>query len=161
MQATIVKQVQKILPSGRTLESFSASNGFAALQLIDEITDGSYFHEIKGFPIIVTDIRMPIMDGFELCRKVRSRHAVTVYSASLAQQSPSERLHLESSLFEVKRRPSSTSRLDLSKFKKVQPLVIGTTSLADDETRAKARRVGFDAIFEIPLSKEHLDEISK
>ncbi|HHV36733.1 MAG TPA: response regulator [Candidatus Cloacimonetes bacterium] len=45
---------------GRDIELFTAINGVQALEIMEN----------NDFDVIVTDIMMPEMDGFTLCRKI-------------------------------------------------------------------------------------------
>jgi two-component system alkaline phosphatase synthesis response regulator PhoP len=48
-----------------------AKNGKEALEILEN----------ENFPLIITDLRMPEMDGVELCMQIRERHSETLIYA--------------------------------------------------------------------------------
>ena len=125
---------------------------------------------------------MPIMDGLELCKEVRAKYAgpsrnqnqnspiefdpyQKKYATAKSAEEKSKWLDEAPILNKLKSfdRCADSLKMIIQKHKSLdllrQPLIIGTTSLADDITREQADLVGFDAIFEIPLTKENLENI--
>ncbi|UCF01882.1 MAG: response regulator [Deltaproteobacteria bacterium] len=62
-----IRVVLKISLSDLGYEVYTAENGEEALRIIEEITP----------PIVLTDIRMPVMDGIELLRKIKQEDPET------------------------------------------------------------------------------------
>ena len=62
-----IRVVLKISLSDLGYEVYTAENGEEALQIIEEVTP----------PIVLTDIRMPVMDGLELLRKIKQEDPET------------------------------------------------------------------------------------
>ena len=56
-----IRVVLKISLSDLGYEVYTAENGEEALRIIQEVTP----------PIVLTDIRMPVMDGIELLRRIK------------------------------------------------------------------------------------------
>ncbi len=62
-----IRVVLKISLSDLGYEVYTAENGDEALRIIQEVTP----------PIVLTDIRMPVMDGIELLRKIKQEYSET------------------------------------------------------------------------------------
>lgn len=62
-----IRVVLKISLSDLGYEVYTAENGEEALRIIEEVTP----------PIVLTDIRMPVMDGIELLRKIKQEDPET------------------------------------------------------------------------------------
>jgi PAS domain S-box-containing protein len=62
-----IRVVLKISLSDLGYEVYTAENGDEALRIIQEVTP----------PIVLTDIRMPVMDGIELLRKIKQEDSET------------------------------------------------------------------------------------
>ena len=62
-----IRVVLKISLSDLVYEVYTAENGEEALRIIEEVTP----------PIVLTDIRMPVMDGIELLRKIKQEDPET------------------------------------------------------------------------------------
>jgi signal transduction histidine kinase/FixJ family two-component response regulator len=60
-----IREVLEISLSDLGYEVYTAENGEEALRIIEEVNP----------PIVLTDIRMPIMDGIELLRKIKQENA--------------------------------------------------------------------------------------
>jgi len=60
-----IREVLEISLSDLGYEVYTAENGEEALRIIEEVTP----------PIVLTDIRMPIMDGIELLRKIKQENS--------------------------------------------------------------------------------------
>ena len=73
----LTKKVEALLPSDDSCKvlTFKAVNGHEALDVIKKriLQQHSLRSEcaFEGFPVIISDIQMPIMNGFDLCCKVR------------------------------------------------------------------------------------------
>lgn len=82
---------------------------------------------------------MPISDGYEACRRIRSIYANTFGSMTEGRDS------------------IGFKRQDDDKKLGVKPILIAASALVNDEVIEKTHIAGFDALYEVPLQADQIE----
>ena len=113
----------------KLVKDFLARQGYTVLEAADGMEAMDYFYEDKDIALIILDVMMPKMDGWQVCREIRSYSQVPIIMLTAKSDERDELLGFELGVDEYISKPFSPKIL----VARVEAILRRTSGLAADD----------------------------